>query len=260
MTYITAYSTDEGIAKQINQDALCIKTASFRSEQIIMAAVCDGMGGLSDGETASAYIIDCLSRWFETSFADLMKSGAKLLDIRQNLDKYLHSNNDKLNDYAQTNNKILGTTMTAVFIIPTLGKMLAAHVGDSRLYRITDSGISLLTADHSVVGDEIRKGNLTEEMAGSDSRQNQLTKCMGAGLANVSYDYLISEYETQCCYMLCSDGFRKKITSDELFTSLRPDKITSDSDATQILESLTQLNMSRNETDNITALLIKTIS
>ncbi len=257
MNLISAYYTDEGPVKNVNQDSLCIKAAVLNGDNIILAAVCDGMGGLSDGETASAYIISGISKWFEGTLPDMLRNKVGILDIRQSMDRHLHQLNNKLNSYSSVSGKIMGTTMTAVLIIQSSGKMITAHVGDSRLYKIKDDSTEVITTDHSVIYEEMRRGKLTEEDALNGNRQNQLTKCMGAGLKNVSYDYIISPYETNCVYMLCTDGFIKKITKDEISDRLKPSVIINDITAHGNLKSLTELSLTRNETDNITALLIK---
>ena len=61
---ITTYSTDVGIKKSVNQDSLIIKKARTDVDDIVLIAVCDGMGGLSDGELASAEAVKMLNDWY----------------------------------------------------------------------------------------------------------------------------------------------------------------------------------------------------
>ena len=56
-TYITAYGTDIGTKKKVNQDSLCVKIAVVKDKTVCMAVLCDGMGGLSKGELASATVV-----------------------------------------------------------------------------------------------------------------------------------------------------------------------------------------------------------
>ena len=55
--FIYSYVTTEGIVKKVNQDALMIKVARLHGKEILFAAVCDGIGGLSGGEDASSCVI-----------------------------------------------------------------------------------------------------------------------------------------------------------------------------------------------------------
>lgn len=73
--YKYGYCSEVGIKKSVNQDSLCIKNARLNNHDVLMAVVCDGMGGLSKGELASASVIRAFSKWFETE----MSNGVLLL-------------------------------------------------------------------------------------------------------------------------------------------------------------------------------------
>ncbi len=257
MEYIFSYVTTEGAVRKVNQDSLFIITAVFKGQSILFAAVCDGVGGMAQGENASGFVCWRLTEWFKSDFSDMMKNSASVLKIRESLDECLHNVNDRINNYADRTNTSMGTTVTAVLIIPQLERMLTAHAGDSRLYRISDSDTEILTADHSIVGQEVRNGKLTEEMAETDSRQNQLTNCIGGGLTDSSYDYSISEYKLNECYMICSDGFRKKLSRSEIQGRLCPSVNCDENSMAGNLEFLKNKVMSCGEKDNITAVLVK---
>lgn len=257
MKYIFSFVTTEGAVRKINQDSLFINTAEYDGEEIFFAAVCDGVGGLSGGEKASAYVCKRMSEWFASDFAELMRNSASILKIREAMDDRLHELNSRINDYAASHSTDIATTFTSVLIIPQLKHMLIAHVGDSRLYRITDESTDILTSDHSVVGQEVRSSIITEEMAEKDPRQNQLTNCIGAGLEDTSYDFSISDYSEGECYMLCSDGFRKKISSDDIRKTLCPSANKDEKAMTASLEKLKNKVIECGEKDNITALMVK---
>lgn len=249
------YITTKGL-RASNQDALLIQTARVQGREILFAAVCDGMGGLSCGEHASSYAVSEAAAWFSGQFAQLAEADADVLEIRSSLDDLLHRINDEIN-LAGERLGGMGTTYTSMLLDPQKNYLLAAHVGDTRLYRITDSEVSVLTTDHSVIAEELRRGILTEEAARTDSRQNQITNCLGAGETGRAYDYSILEPEDGCTYLLCSDGFRKLISADEIRQALAP-SANSDADALKrSLTRLTDLNLSRQESDNITAAAVK---
>ena len=54
MNYEFSLHSDVGIKKDTNQDSLCLKQAQTDKGNILLAIVCDGMGGLEKGEVASA--------------------------------------------------------------------------------------------------------------------------------------------------------------------------------------------------------------
>ena len=151
----------------------------------------------------------------------------------------------------------MGTTFTGLLIDPFLDSVMVAHVGDTRLYKIYEDRAEAVTSDHSVVAEEVRRGIISEESARFDSRQNQITNCIGAGETGRMYDYLMLKPETDCMYMLCSDGFRKMVTDDEIRQRLVPSGNPDSATIKANLDYLLDLNMKRNEGDNITALAIR---
>ena len=70
MKFNVAIHTDVGIRKETNQDSLCLKQAETDKGVILLAIICDGMGGLEKGEVASATVITAFSKWFETELTD----------------------------------------------------------------------------------------------------------------------------------------------------------------------------------------------
>lgn len=246
-----SYITDKG-KKQVDQDALMIKTARYQNADVLMAAVCDGIGGLSHGEIASSSVVEGLSRWFETQYAAHLKAEDNVLTIRQSLDDRLQGLNDAINQCCR-DGASMGTTCTAVLADPQKDLLLIAHVGDTRLYRIREDSIEVVTQDHSVVAEEVRRGLITEEQARTDERQNQITNCIGAGENGRVYDYLFQRPEEQCTYLLCTDGFRKMVDPEELQAHLRPQDVTDAEMLHQRLQALLELDLMRDETDNITA-------
>ena len=65
MRYMATADSDIGISKSTNQDSVLIKHASTDIGEVLMAVVCDGMGGLAKGELASATVIREFAKWFE---------------------------------------------------------------------------------------------------------------------------------------------------------------------------------------------------
>ncbi len=254
--YNFSYVTTEGIVKTVNQDALLIKIAEYKKQRILFAAVCDGMGGLYGGEKASSFVISGISDWFENEYPEIIRRAGNILEIRQNLDECLHRLHDDIINSTESG-KAMGTTLTSLLIDPILDVTLTAHVGDTRLYRIFSNRLEIVTSDHSVVAEEVRRGIISEEQARNDSRQNQITNCIGVASGNGIYDFIIQEPCTDCVYMICSDGFRKMITEDELKTYLNPTINPDNNSIKSNLEYLLKLNIQRKESDNITALAVR---
>ena len=64
MLFQTACHTDQGPVRSSNQDAYTVKTVRSKGEEIALAAICDGMGGLAQGEVASARMVRGVEAWF----------------------------------------------------------------------------------------------------------------------------------------------------------------------------------------------------
>ena len=254
--FVYSYATTAGIVKKINQDSLMIKVARYENSDILFAAVCDGIGGLTGGENASSFAVSSVSEWFETVYPELLRQNCGILEARESLDRCLHRINDRINAHSD-NSGSMGTTFTSVLIDPRTDAVMAAHVGDTRLYKIYEDRIITVTSDHSIVAEEVRRGLISEEDARFDPRQNQITNCIGAGETGRMYDFILQKPEEDCLYMICSDGFRKMVSSKEIHKRLLPSANTDKDKLKSNLEFLMKLNMKRRETDNISALAVR---
>lgn len=252
MRYTATADTDIGISKDTNQDSVLIKRATYPGGEILMAILCDGMGGLSKGELASATVIREFAKWFDEELPfelrdpDMNVIGAKWSLLLKDL-------NYKILDYAKNNGiKSMGTTFSGILFIND--RYVIAHVGDSRIYQISD-GMRQLTTDQTFVAREIRRGNMTPEQAKTDKRRNLLLQCVGA--SDVVEPEVLTGTVEKGAYMLCSDGFRHEITETEIFESLNPLNLMNKDAMHGNSRYLIDQNKRRSEKDNITVILIK---
>ena len=137
MAFLTAYHTDVGIKKKTNQDALLLKTAKTPKGPVGLFIICDGMGGLSHGELASATVIRGMAEWFDAEMPRLALSEHLEEEIYSEVEKCIKQLNEKILNYGETSKVKLGTTLTALLIVHT--KYYIAHIGDSRAYSISNS-------------------------------------------------------------------------------------------------------------------------
>ncbi|MGN0394291.1 MAG: PP2C family protein-serine/threonine phosphatase, partial [Coprococcus sp.] len=119
-----------------------------------------------------------------------------------------------------------------------------------------NSELKQLTKDQTFVAREVAAGRMTEEQAEVDSRRSVLLQCIGASPV-VEPDFIYGDIAKDATYMLCSDGFRHKITKEEMVEKLGPDAAVDESAMKYGCQFLTELVKYRRETDNITVLLIK---
>lgn len=255
MRYITAYASDIGIRKETNQDAILIKKAKTDQGEVLFAIICDGMGGLEKGEVASKEVIGRFAKWFHEELPQMLYKGIQEEKLQKRWKDIVVEENKKLGAFGRKHNVSLGTTLTALLIIEET--YYAVHVGDSRIYELSDT-LYQITEDQTLVAKEIAAGRLTEEQAETDPRRSILLQCVGASqiVEPVFYRGKIKE---DAVYLICSDGLRHMCTPLEMWNSFcteaNPDEKVMKSNILEFIEMLKQ----RHEKDNISCILIKTI-
>ncbi len=255
MRFLAASHTDIGISKKINQDAFAIKIAKAKKHNIAFAILCDGMGGLNNGEYASAVVVNTFCKWFYTELPGMVETQINFEVIQKRWNEIILELGSKLMNYGAERNISLGTTTTAILIIDN--QYICGHVGDSRLYRM-DQKITQITSDHTVVAREVEQHRMTVDEAKVDGRKNVLLQCVGASKV-ITPEFRRGTVAEGDVFMLCSDGFRHEISDEEIYGVLAPNLLTSEKIMKRSLVDLIELNKERNEKDNITSLVIKAI-
>ena len=251
MHFIVTADTDIGISKETNQDSVLFKQGSYSDGEVLMAIVCDGMGGLAKGELASATVVRAFSKWFDEELPyELEKLDLNVIGGKWSL--MLKDLNIKIIEYAQKNDITMGTTFTGVLFIGD--EYIVTHVGDTRFYYISNS-LHQLTNDQTFIAREIKKGTMTLEQAKADKRRNMLLQCVGAS-ENLEPDIIVGKQE-KGAYMLCSDGFRHEISEKEIVESLSPINLINKDAMHANAKYLIELVKQRNEKDNISVIMIK---
>lgn len=254
MNYIISGTTDIGLSKSTNQDSYAVRLIDTNKGKIVFAILCDGMGGLSKGEVASASLVHAFSTWVNNRLPSLIEVGFDENVIAQEWNKIAIEYNEKIKAYGKAHGASMGTTLTAMLI--TQEKYYVINVGDTRAYEITDQ-VTVLTKDQTVVSREIELGYLTEEQAKVDSRRSVLLQCIGAS-EEVVPDIYCGTTRTNAVYMLCSDGFRHEITPEEIMHYLNPSVMLDADGMTNNMNTLIEINKQRQERDNITVVSIRT--
>ena len=253
MRYLGSAVSDIGISKKTNQDSVCLKIAETESHgQIAMCVMCDGMGGLEKGELASATVIRAFEEWFEIQLPGELP-GLSWEGLAAEWKRLIQLCNDKIVEHGKQEGVRLGTTVSALLLMN--GRYLIAHVGDSRVYRITDS-VEQLTEDHTYVAREVKRGKMMPEQAERNPKRYVLTQCVGASEI-VTPEILLGETEEDTVYMLCSDGFRHELSEDEMFEEFRPLHVRTVEEMEQNSRVLVERVKERQERDNISVVLVK---
>ncbi len=254
MNFIVSATTDIGLTKSTNQDSLSVKVINTPQGRMIFAILCDGMGGLEKGEVASASVIRSFDNWVHESLSVLCESPLEDSTIREQWNNIITEQNNTIKNYGAKQGIKLGTT--AVVMLITQTRYYVMNVGDSRAYEITDT-MKQITNDQTFVAREVALGNMTEEEAQTDERRSVLLQCIGAS-DDVYPDMFFGATCENAIYMLCSDGFRHEISTDEIFEKLQPAILFDDATMNKHAEELIELNKMRKERDNISVALVRT--
>jgi serine/threonine protein phosphatase PrpC len=149
---------------------------------------------------------------------------------------------------SQPDQEGMGTTVVSAMLN---GHMLSvAHVGDSRMYLIRGDTIEALTADHSLVAEQVRRGMLTEEEAERSPQKNIITRALGIDDAvDVDLDEVPLMQGDQL--LLCSDGLTRDVKPAEILVTVRREK-----NPQAAAERLVELANAAGGLDNTTVILV----
>ena len=200
--------TDVGRVRHVNQDYL------FASDEPIgnlpnLYIVADGMGGHNAGDYASRCAV--------ATVIDTVRGEREFNPIRI-LNAAIERANQEVYKRAQEDEKLegMGTTMVAVTIV---GKYAyVANVGDSRLY-VIGSQLLQITRDHSLVGEMVRMGELTEEEGRLHPDKNIITRALGIN-PEVKVDFFDVKLEDNNSIMMCSDGLSNMVPTEEIYRTV----------------------------------------
>ena len=234
--------SDVGKKRTDNQDSFI---AVEFDNGAVFAVVCDGMGGASSGNVASALAVKTISNYVLNSYSPKMNGSA----IENMLRAAVDSANTEVYESAGRDHKLFGMGTTAVVCIVVDNLAHIVHVGDSRAYLVTQDGLERLTNDHSVVQSMIDKGEISEEEAKSHPKKNIITRALGAE-ETVFCDYNIAIKPEMNALLICTDGLTNYVSENDIFEVI---KTVPQEDA---VDRLIELANNGGGGDNITAVLI----
>lgn len=252
MNYISAYYSIKGNVRPVNQDSLLIMQAETSSGNILLASVCDGLGGLSGGEKASSLAVHALENWFIHDFPVLLPKGITKEKLWQSLAGLTRRLSYQMTtEYANIN---LGTTCTMIILVGD--HYYCMNIGDSRIYLIGRK-MWQITHDQTLVQQKIDRCEITWEESFEDPDQGILLQAIGSNQKPVP-EFGYGSYAKGDYFLLTSDGFYHHLTANEIFKEITSDNLNTKEKMTDLLQSLTSRAEERNETDNITSILVKT--
>lgn len=247
--------TEAGAVKRADQDSYCFQVAETPYGRVAIAAVCDGVGGLRNGELASSTMVKLLLDWFKQELPRTLPSlmsGGKLdgQALGVEIGTQLVQANDRVFSYGRSTDEPLGTTCTCMV---SVGASYAiAHVGDTRFYEIADGNAKVVTSDQTYVASEVRAGRMTEDEARRHPQRNIILQAVGSQ-RDLDPEIVVGTLRGDATYLLCSDGFRNMLEPGEIAQAFDRGELAQAQDLQDIVANLCELIKERGEKDNITA-------
>jgi protein phosphatase len=209
-----AGTTDPGCVRKNNEDNLAL------DPDIGLLVVADGMGGHNSGEVASeiasSTILDFARKFLGGRKALVPEGGTPGLSPRgRQLEYFVKTANTMIYEKGRAFPKDAGMGTTVVAALIDSKSMTVAHVGDSRLYLWRRGDLSQLTSDHSLVGEQLRRGQISAQQAATSSLQNILTRALGAE-ADVQVDVADHPLLPGDVVLLATDGLSKMVADEEV--------------------------------------------
>lgn len=195
-----AGETHAGMIRAHNEDRFAIL------EALGLFLVADGMGGCPAGEVAAALAVDAVRAFFE----DVQRTapdGADgalscLVDAVQTANRRIHAEAGQRSDH-----RGMGTTFAGMLVHGS--ELCIAHVGDSRVYRLRESRLDLLTEDHTLRNECIWHG-MPVDQADAMPNGHALTRALGVH-TTIEVSAKLTNIRPGDVMMICTDGITKVI-------------------------------------------------
>ena len=206
--------THKGRVRSGNEDSYLCST----DEGIFV--VCDGMGGAAAGEIASRLAADNAHASLNTEDHDAADgsghAGSPTPDYSEDaMRAAVAAANAAVFKRASSDRRLEGMGTTLVMLALAADQAMIAHVGDSRCYRLRGGALQRLTADHSLVEEQVRLGQITRKQAERSALQHVITRAIGTA-PEVVPDVLATDALADDIFLLASDGLTKELKEEEV--------------------------------------------
>jgi serine/threonine protein phosphatase Stp1 len=207
-------------------------------------AVADGAGGHKAGDVASGMIATTLETIPGALNADEMLSQVRLR---------IGATHAALQEYAARMGEGMLVASTVVVLIVRRGHFACLWAGDSRAYLLRDGVLQRVTRDHSLVQEMVDAGELDEADAEGHPRANVITRAVGDMAETMELDKVTGRVAGGDRFLLCSDGLSKVLDDATIADILKAGP------AEQAADDLLAEALTRNATDNVTAVVTEVI-
>jgi protein phosphatase len=236
--------TDTGKCREQNEDCVILLPGTG-------AVLADGMGGANAGEIASQIAVHTIRDALEFALkgeGSTVSTNDVINLVRQSIEKA----NTAIIEAAARNPVYAGMGTTVVLALVHSNRLIAAHVGDSRLYRLRNNTLKPLTKDHSLVQQWIDQGIVSVEEARHSPYRSILTRALGVE-SSVHPDIHADSVRKGDIYLLCSDGLHNVVPDQRIQSVLQ----SGDNSLQAMAAALIRMANDAGGPDNVTVALIR---
>jgi serine/threonine protein phosphatase PrpC len=197
----------------------------------LVAALADGMGGAKGGRTAAelavrGFIEGCIG---QPVTVGVPRISARAADA---VNRWIYS-------IGRSDPNLNGMACTLSALVLCGRRAYLLHLGDSRIYRLRNNELSLLTTDHTL---------------GAPGTTSVLTRAMGVE-DRLCADHAIETVQVHDRYLICSDGVHGRLSRAEILATLAK-RAAPQETAVQIVEHAAN----HPAADNATAVVLDILS
>ena len=247
----TSGISDIGLQREGNEDSLLVE------DSLGLYIVADGMGGHLAGEVASQVAVEMINKSYRKWLASetpedelfghpdrsLSKAGNYILSSIRLANRVIY---EMAVEYEQYHG--MGTTVSIVLVTP--GLVVAANVGDSRIYMVRDGRLEKLSRDHTIVSEQVEMGVMSAEEAAVSPLKHILTRNLGSS-ETVDAEIFEIEPSNKDRLILCSDGLTDLVSDEEILTVTNKAE-----DPEKLCQKFVELVRSRGAHDNTTVVTV----
>jgi serine/threonine protein phosphatase PrpC len=249
-----AAKTDVGMKRTHNEDYFSL----IEDEQLFIVA--DGMGGHASGEVASKMAAETIGEFYARTRADEevtwpYKMDRSLSYIENRLVCAIKLANLRIFETSCRDIRYKGMGTTIVSTLVAGDKAYIGWVGDSRVYRVRDGGITQITRDHSLLEDyKEAKPDMTEEEERNFPHKNVITRALGMR-ETVQVDIRAHQIKSGDLFLLCSDGLSGMV-HDEGILQISAGAKSLERAVAELVDAANR----NGGTDNVTTLMLQCVA
>ena len=223
-------ATDPGLERHVNEDRVLADEARG------VFLVVDGLGGHAAGEMAAETALRAIE--------DCLVSIDSAADLENQIRHAITEANNRIYSLAEQNAGWHGMACVLTLAVAQEDRLTIGHVGDSRLYLAWNGNLRKLTSDHSPVGEQEDRGELTESEAMHHPRRNEVFRDVGSRPHSPDDPHFIETksvpFRSDAALLLCSDGLSDVLTSAQISTIVEQHTGDSADTARQLVEAANQ--------------------